>query len=146
MLIACNDRQTDAANAAATQTVRKGVLEMKQHAAVGIVIGLVLAVLPAAGIALAAGDEGVSPSSEYCTATDIQPMQDKVSGGGPPLVLAGGACGSNLSCGFNTGCAPGKNACCPRSAPNLNMCNCSCYAKTNYNTAKGGCNVWHSCR
>jgi hypothetical protein len=39
------------------------------------------------------------------------------------------------------GCAPGKTACCPRSAPNLNMCNCGCYAKTNYNTSKGGCNV-----
>ncbi len=109
-----------------------------------IVIALVLGMLQAGTVL--AGDEGASPSSEYCTASDIQPLPDKVSGEVPPLLLAGGACGSNLSCGFNTGCAPGRNACCPRSAPNLNMCNCSCYATKNYNTAKGGCNVWHSCR
>ena len=61
-------------------------------------------------------------------------------------LLAAAACGGNLACGYNTGCAPGRTACCPRSAPNLNMCNCRCYARRNYNTSKGGCNVWHSCR
>ncbi|MCE5194840.1 MAG: hypothetical protein LLF28_05195 [Nitrospiraceae bacterium] len=62
-------------------------------------------------------------------------------------LLASGACGGNLNCGFNTGCAPGKYYCCPSNAPNLNMCNCSCYARKNYDTSKqGGCNVWHNCR
>lgn len=60
-------------------------------------------------------------------------------------LLVANPCGSNLNCGFNTGCAPGKYYCCPRTAPNLNLCNCSCYAKKNYDTTKaGGCNVWHN--
>lgn len=62
------------------------------------------------------------------------------------ILIAAGPCGGNLNCGFNTGCAPGQYYCCPRNAPYLNMCNCSCYARKNYNTSKGGCNVWHNCK
>jgi hypothetical protein len=124
-----------------TFSVMKGVSGMKRFATVFLAIGFVAGILQASGIVLAAGEEGVSPSSESCVTTDTQPSPERVAGDEPLLIAASNPCGSNLSCGFNTGCAPGKTACCPRSAPNLNMCNCGCYAKTNYNTSKGGCNV-----
>lgn len=65
----------------------------------------------------------------------------------PYLLIASNPCGSKLNCGFNTGCAPGKYACCPKDYPYLNMCDCSCSAKKNTDTTKpGGCNVWHECK
>jgi|GEM_PF-6993380 len=65
----------------------------------------------------------------------------------PYQLIASNPCGSQLNCGFNTGCAPGKYACCPKDYPYLNMCNCSCYARKNTDTTKSdGCNVWHNCK
>lgn len=104
---------------------------------------VVLLVLLSFGMAFG---ERVQPKEIACGIFADPGLTDSTSSEAYPLV-ASGACGGNLNCGFNTGCAPGKYYCCPSNAPYLNMCNCSCYARKNYNTSQqGGCNVWHSCR
>jgi len=36
---------------------------------------------------------------------------------------------------------------CDSSTPNFSYCDCSCYAKQNYDTSKpGGCNTWVTCK
>lgn len=40
-----------------------------------------------------------------------------------------------------------KDYYCDSSTPNFSYCDCSCYAKQNYDTSKpGGCNTWVTCK